>query len=85
MITSAVKATTKAVRRVVLLATTQDVAPVVHGKDIYYTVHGHCEFKCSVCGCELSTVYGGENDFGMDGGCFHFCPNCGAKIENGES
>lgn len=61
-----------------------DVAPVRHGRDIYDTVIGHCEFKCSVCGTELSTVYGGQNDFGMDGGYFNYCPNCGAKMDQEE-
>ena len=57
-----------------------DVRPVVRGRDISSTVRGHCEFKCSVCGVELSSVYGGLNDFGMDGGRFNFCPNCGADM-----
>lgn len=58
-----------------------DVLPVVRGRDICGTVNGHCEFKCSVCGVELSSVYGGNNDFGLDGGYFNFCPNCGAWME----
>ncbi len=57
-----------------------DVRPVVMGQNIYDTVKGHCEFKCSVCGVELSSVYGGRNDFGLDGGYFNFCPNCGADM-----
>lgn len=58
-----------------------DVRPVLRGQNIYGTVDGHCEFKCSVCGVELSSVYGGRNDFGLDGGYFNFCPNCGARME----
>ena len=58
-----------------------DVRPVVRGRNIYDTVKGHCEFKCSVCEVELSSVYGGRNDFGLDGGYFNFCPNCGASME----
>ena len=58
-----------------------DVRPVVRGRDICDTVDGHCEFKCSVCGVELSSVYGGNNDFGLDGGYFNFCPNCGATMK----
>ena len=58
-----------------------DVRPVVRGQNIYETVNRHCEFKCSVCGVELSSVYGGINDFGLDGGYFNFCPNCGAMME----
>lgn len=57
-----------------------DVAPVRQGRNICDTVPGHCEFKCSLCGAELSTVYGGENDFGMDGGYLNYCPNCGARM-----
>ena len=58
-----------------------DVAPVRHARNIYSTVPEHCEFKCSLCGAELSTVYGGRNDFGMDGGYLKYCPNCGAKMD----
>lgn len=58
-----------------------DVAPARHARNICGTVPKHCEFKCSLCGAELSTVYGGENDFGMDGGYLKYCPNCGAKID----
>lgn len=58
-----------------------DVRPVVRGRNIYDMANGHCEFKCSVCGVELSSVYGGRNDFGLDGGYFNFCPNCGARME----
>lgn len=58
-----------------------DVRPVVRGRDICDTVDGHCEFKCSVCGVELSSVHGGNNDFGLDGGYFNFCPNCGARMD----
>ena len=58
-----------------------DVRPVVKGQNICDTVMWHCEFKCSVCGVDLSSVYGGHNDFGLDGGYFNFCPNCGAMME----
>jgi hypothetical protein len=58
-----------------------DVKPVVHGRNISDEAHGHIEFKCSLCGCELSTVYGGKNDCGMDGGYFNYCPHCGARMD----
>ena len=48
------------------------------GTDIYMEGNGHCEFKCSVCGVEIGVVEGGE----LDGGRFHFCPNCGARMED---
>lgn len=67
-------------RTVCPLAPAADVRPVVRGLNICDTVNGHCEFKCSVCGVELSSVYGGNNDFGLDGGYFNFCPNCGADM-----
>ena len=58
-----------------------------HGRNICDTVPVHCEFKCSLCGAELSTVYGGRNDFGMDGGYLNYCPSCGAlmdkEVDNG--
>lgn len=58
-----------------------DVQPVRHARNICGIVPGHCEFKCSLCGAELSTVYGGRNHFGMDGGYLKYCPNCGAKMD----
>ena len=60
------------------------LTPVRHGRNIYYTVIGHCEFKCSECGVELSTVYGGKNHLGMDGGYFKYCPYCGARMDGAE-
>ena len=49
------------------------------GKNICDSVTGrHCEFKCSVCGVEISVVEGGDLD-GAYG--FKFCPGCGAEIE----
>ena len=61
-----------------------DVPPVRHARNIYNTVPEHCEFKCSLCGAELSTVYGGRNDFGMDGGYLKYCPNGGARMDEEE-
>lgn len=46
------------------------------GKDISDTVKGHCEFKCSVCGAEISVIEGGN----MDGVPFKYCPNCGVEM-----
>ena len=60
-----------------------NVRPVVRGRNICDTVNRHCEFKCSICGVELLSVYGGDNDFGFDGGYFNFCPFCGAEMERG--
>lgn len=64
-----------------LLIPSVNVKPIRHARNIYNTVPEHCEFKCSLCGAELSTVYGGRNDFGMDGGFLKYCPNCGAKMD----
>ena len=61
-----------------------DVRPVVRGRNIRDVAKSHCEFMCSVCGVELSSVYGGENHFGLDGGYFNFCPNCGCAMEGTE-
>lgn len=61
-----------------------DVVAVRHGRDISNEANGHLEFKCSLCGCELSAVYGGKNDCGMDGGYFNYCPNCGALMKDGD-
>ena len=47
------------------------------GKNIYNTVKGHCEFKCSVCGADALVVEGGS----LDGGYFKYCPNCGVEME----
>ena len=57
-----------------------DVAPVRHATDIYHKAHGHCEFKCSLCGVEIGVVEGGE----LDGGKFRYCPGCGAKLDGAE-
>lgn len=55
-----------------------DVAPVVHGRDVYkWHKEGHCEFKCSVCGAWAGIIEGGT----LDGGYFDYCPNCGAKMD----
>lgn len=58
-----------------------DVAPVVHGRDVYkWHKEGHCEFKCSVCGAWAGIIEGGT----LDGVDFDYCPNCGAKMDGGE-
>ena len=59
-----------------------DVAPVVHGRDVYkWHKEGHCEFKCSVCGAWAGIIEGGTFD-GVD---FDYCPNCGAKMDGGDN
>ena len=51
-----------------------DVAPVRHGRWIY---DHWCEFKCSVCGeFSNSKPYRGKENY---------CPNCGAKMDGGDS
>jgi hypothetical protein len=58
-----------------------DVAPVVHGRDVYkWHKEGHCEFKCSVCGAWAGIIEGGT----LDGVDFDYCPNCGAKMDGGD-
>lgn len=60
---------------------TADVAPVVHGRDVYkWHKEGHCEFKCSVCGAWAGIIEGGT----LDGVDFDYCPNCGAKMDGGD-
>lgn len=57
-----------------------DVAPVVHGRDVYkWHKEGHCEFKCSVCGAWAGIIEGGT----LDGVDFDYFPNCGAKMDGG--
>lgn len=51
-----------------------DVAPVVHGKDLA----SPSLFECSVCGCEDDDTYT------CDVTEYHYCPNCGAKIDEKE-
>ena len=56
-----------------------DVAPVVHGKWIQCFEDWRMQIegdKCSICGFE---------HYGTPRGEFKFCPNCGAKIDGGES
>ena len=64
-----------------LVVVPKNVTPVRQGRNIHDTVPEHCEFKCSLCGAELSSVYGGRNDFGMDGGYLKYCPNCGCRMD----
>ena len=45
-------------------------------KDIYYTVDGHCEFKCSSCGKEILEIWSEQE--------FNYCPFCGAEMESEE-
>lgn len=69
------------VRDVIRGVPTADVAPVVHGRDVYkWHKEGHCEFKCSVCGAWAGIIEGGT----LDGVDFDYCPNCGAKMDGGE-
>lgn len=49
----------------------------IKGRNIWDTVNGHCEFKCSVCGADALVVEGGS----LDGGYFKYCPNCGVELE----
>lgn len=56
---------------------TADVVEVKRGENICDSVIGHCEFKCSVCLADISSVCGGS----LDGGYFNYCPNCGAKMK----
>ena len=49
----------------------------VKARNIWQSVAGHCEFKCSFCGADILTVEGGS----LDGGYFNYCPNCGLELE----
>ena len=51
-----------------------DVTPMVHGR----WIEGFDEIKCSVCRREWSYC---DNDTNT----FNYCPNCGAKMDGGES
>ena len=64
--------------RILLNMPVEDVAPVVHGKDICYGGYPYCEFMCSVCGNWIGVVEGGSLD-GATG--FNYCPSCGAKMD----
>ena len=50
-----------------------DVSPVVHA----YWIEGHDYIKCSVCRGMA------KRDF--RDGCWNYCPNCGAKMDGGNS
>lgn len=52
----------------------------IHGKNICDSVTGHCEFKCSLCGADASSIMMGS----LDGGKFNYCPNCGARMDESE-
>lgn len=51
----------------------KDVAPIVHGKWEY---DRWCEFKCSICGEWSNTLPRAREEF---------CPNCGARMDGGNS
>lgn len=54
---------------------TADVAPVVHGKWEFEpeTINTYSVLKCSKCGWWTL-------DLSVDGS-YHYCPNCGAKMD----
>ncbi len=51
---------------------TVDAAPVVHGDWVKFNPHNRF-MDCSVCG------------FYQDHTTFNYCPNCGAKMDGGDS
>lgn len=69
-----------------------DAAPVVHGNNVTPT-HPSDMFVCSECGfvCEITKLVYEDEDYPEVGipnayeyDC-KFCPNCGAKMDKGES
>lgn len=55
-----------------------DVAPVVHGKwEEVEELYGDIHYKCSSCGIEWCFIEGTPKENGT-----HYCPNCGAKMED---
>lgn len=68
---------------------TIDAVPVRHGANIGEDYAECDQFVCDQCGIELQGWYRVERD--MDDGeeinheyTFHYCPNCGAKMDGGE-
>jgi DNA-directed RNA polymerase subunit RPC12/RpoP len=61
-----------------------DVEPVRHGRwiDKSDDEYAYCEnvYQCSVCGEEWDFLEGTPNQ-----NSYHYCPNCGAKMEKEES
>ena len=56
---------------------TLDVAPVRHGRWIYAkTYYDADECNCSLCGQLMTTAIDKR---------MNFCPNCGAKMDGGDS
>lgn len=67
-----------------------DVAPVVHGRWEWFDEETGTPFtgyerewgwRCSYCGEELPDDYDDPDDSPT----FRFCPNCGAKMDGGDS
>lgn len=61
-----------------------DVAQVAHGKWEEVEYNDWCEevgIKCCVCGDEWVTLDGEKPELHN----FNYCPNCGAKMDGGES
>lgn len=51
----------------------EDVAPVVHGRNMDNACSGL--FECSVCGWSCGDTLHGDTET------YNFCPNCGAKMD----
>ena len=69
------------VLELIRIAPVEDVAPVVHGKNIT-EMHQVDEFICSECGIDITDFcrYDPENEACYEY-VFKYCPNCGAKME----
>ena len=62
------------------IAPAADVVPVVHGEWIEGAEHftnGFYDAECSKCGTYISWNEGNSGEW-------HFCPNCGAKMDGGK-
>lgn len=71
-----------------------DAVPVVHGEWILPEFqYAWYKAKCSVCGYEDQTSWGGKIEWHDDNGHYgeywfptmKFCPNCGAKMDEGRT
>lgn len=66
--------TMAAAKRAIAEMPAADVAPVVHGR----WIEDHDYLKCPKCGAMV------KRDFTFfDIGDWHYCPNCGAKMDGG--
>lgn len=73
-------------------APTIDAVPVVHGEwitteETEWDIYPFKKKTCSVCDCKIDHTFmlGCMDYFDDRGTVFHYCPNCGARMDGGKN